>query len=706
MHKRGECRDRILVVFAISVIILLSFSFTYHPRSPSTNIVLKPMKTFSHSLIPHDPISITNDDDFKKLGFDGNGTEVSPYLIKDLSIENDDDDGTCISIVSTSAFFIIQNCELLSDDDRSGAGVHFEKVVNGAVVDCNIYSLDVGISVLKSEKCEFKSNSLSRLGKGIYIAQSLWMSIDSNDLRKSGYGIHLYKIDNSELIANNLDECDYGVLIENGVEITTHSNQITGSFFGLYFHNTIRCESISNLIHSSRYGVYFAYSQECNISLSELSRNKYGVTLLEVDGGVISSNLVKTNSKYGIQVKNSRDIEIVSNTVFENSGVGVHLNGVSGASIQFNEIGFNSGGNAADFVGTATKGLVNNWDTNAWSDFRGTPNYSISGNRGSFDNDPHYILYLDSLSEIIIEAPASAIVNWTASALRPSHFSITLDGVVLDEGVWEGGEITASFTTLDPGTYMFTLSINTTSGITASDVVIVKVIDSTPPEWVQVPQDQIIECGSPLVYRLQATDYYGIDSWWVNNTEFRIDHGFLQSLDSLDYGIYHLEVRAYDPFANYLSHLLTITVTDTVSPSVDSPDDVVFLEGETGYAIVWSVYDCNPLSYEILRDGTSIESGEWTSELTFIQYSLDDLLSGTYVFSIILTDVAGNTVSDDVQVIVEVSPITETETPTTEPSTESPTATEPIELNMFTLSLIGLGAGATIVLLLILVKRK
>jgi parallel beta-helix repeat protein len=696
---------------------LLTLSFTNHPSSIPTSVVPQPEKSYSQSSILHDPISITNDDDFKKLGFEGNGTEVDPYLIKDLIIEADDD-GKCISIESTSAFFIIQNCELFSDDDKSGTGIYLEKVENGAIVECNITTLDVGISVLKSESCEFKSNTLSRLGKGFYLTQSRFMNIEGNRVTESDYGIHLYKMGPSELITNTVEDCDYGVLIGNGFDIQTRSNQISGSFFALYFHNTIRCESISNLISTSLYGVYSAYSQECNVSLSELTRNKYGVAFLEVDGGTISSNFVKSNKEYGIHIKNSLDVDILSNIIFDNKGTGLYLNGVSGASIHNNEIGFNSGANAVDSIGTGARGLVNNWDTNAWSDYSGTPTYSIPGDRGSLDNDPHYILYLESLPDITIAAPASGNINWSASAFSPDYFSTTVDGAVVDEGAWDGHDLSAVFTALDPGAYTFTVSINTTSGISNTDVVIVSVIDSTSPEWISVPEDQVIECGVPFSYQLYASDHYGITKWWVNSTEFSIDHGLLQNISSLYYGVYHLEVQAFDPSDNYVSAILSLTVTDNVLPSVDSPDDVVFPEGENGHAIIWNVYDCNPAMYEILIDGIAFESGDWTSDMTVIQYSLDGLTSGTYVFSIILHDIADNTVSDDVQVTVEEPTVTETTTiptgttetvtPTTTTGTESTTPTGGVVsgLDMTTLGLIGLGAGVAIAIVLIIIKRK
>jgi parallel beta-helix repeat protein len=688
----------------------VAFSSAYAPYLPTINPTPERVEDFSQALGPHNPISITRDVDFEKLGFEGNGTESSPYLISGLSIDADEE--ICISIITTSVHFVIQDCEFYSDDDdESGAGVYFEKVANGAVVDCRFHSLSIGISALKSESCEFNANRFVGLQKGIHLTQSLWMTTEGNEISKCGYGIHLNKVDYSDVIANTIGDSDYGLLIESSFDIRTSSNQVSGSFFGLYFHNSFQCESLRDVVSNSRYGLYLAYSQDCNVTSSKITGNKYGLSLLEVDGGFVSGNLVKANREFGIHLKDSRNVEVTLNMVFNNLGVGVFLSGVIGTSINNNEIGFNNGVNAADFVGSAVKGLTNSWDTNAWSDYRGATSYIISGDRGSVDNDPHYILFLDSPPDLTLEAPASGFINWSASAFKPDHFAITIDGLTIEEGVWNGDAISKSFTTLDPGNYTFAVSVSTMSGLATSDEVVLTVQDTTTPEWVQVPENQVIECGESLSYQLLATDSYGISKWWVNSSVFSINEGLLQNMTPLYYGAYHLEVRAYDPYDNFITQSLSIFVTDSIPPFVGSPVDIVFFEGEVGHQIIWDVFDCNPLSYEILVDGISVELGDWVPDMTHIQYSLDGLVSGTYIFSIVLTDIAGNFISDDVQVTVEAETPTETETPntpTTSPSMESPTPTDGAMTgpNILVLGSIGIGASVAVIIVLIIAKKR
>jgi parallel beta-helix repeat protein len=537
------------------------------------------------------------------------------------------------------------------------------------------------------------------------------MVIEGNEITKCGYGIHLKKMDYSDVVSNTISDSDYGLLIESSFDIHTLSNQISGSFFGLYFHNSFQCESLRNVVSNSRYGEYLAYSQDCNVTLSKITGNKYGLSLLEVDGGFISSNLVKANHEFGIHLKDSRNVKVTSNTVFNNLGVGIFLSGVTGTSINNNEIGYNTGVNAADFVGSAVKGLINNWDTNAWSDYRGSAIYNLSGDRGSLDRDPHYILFLDSPPNLTLEAPASGFINWSASAFNPDYFAIAINGITIEEGIWDGDVISRSFTALDPGTYTFAISVSTMSSVATSDEVILTVKDTTSPEWDLIPENQVIECGESLSYQLLASDSYGIAQWWVNSSEFSIDGGLLKNVSSLYYGVYHLEIRAYDPYDNFVTQSISIIVTDSIPPSVGSPEDIVFFEGEVGHEIVWEVFDYNPASYEIFMDGVSVELGDWSPDMTHIQYSLDGLMSGTYIFNIVLTDIAGNFISDDVRVVVEAETPTETETPstpTTSPSTESPTSTDGrmTDANILALGLIGVGTSVAVIIILIIVKKR
>ncbi len=68
---------------------------------------------------------------------------------------------------------------------------------------------------------------------------------------------------------------------------------------------------------------------------------------------------------------------------------------------------------------------------------------------------------------------------------------------------------------------------------------------------------------------VNASDLSGIDQYWVNDTgSFVIDiDGILTNASFLPAGSYGIEVRAYDPFNNYCTATLTLTVEDTTDPT-------------------------------------------------------------------------------------------------------------------------------------------
>ena len=100
--------------------------------------------------------------------------------------------------------------------------------------------------------------------------------------------------------------------------------------------------------------------------------------------------------------------------------------------------------------------------------------------------------------------------------------------------------------------------------------------DTTPPTWDPTPTDQTIEFGSDLSYDVDATDYYGIASYWINDTDnFNIDgNGLITNVIPLAIGDYWIRIVSYDLYDNYCDAVIRITVIDTTAPTWDqTPSD-------------------------------------------------------------------------------------------------------------------------------------
>ncbi|GAG58914.1 unnamed protein product, partial [marine sediment metagenome] len=119
-------------------------------------------------------------------------------------------------------------------------------------------------------------------------------------------------------------------------------------------------------------------------------------------------------------------------------------------------------------------------------------------------------------------------------------FSINIEGVVTTE------------LQLPVGFYPIEVSVCDSHGNWLYGTFVAIFQDTTAPEWVIVPENQILEYGEDLTYRLYATDLSGIGSWAVNDTgNFAISStGQLTSLVTLDPGIHWLQISVNDTYNN------------------------------------------------------------------------------------------------------------------------------------------------------------
>ena len=73
----------------------------------TTNVMKSSINRIKTTKLTDAPIGITHNDNFTLYASSGNGTEINPYLLTDLTI--DGAGGSGISINNTDAYFVIQN---------------------------------------------------------------------------------------------------------------------------------------------------------------------------------------------------------------------------------------------------------------------------------------------------------------------------------------------------------------------------------------------------------------------------------------------------------------------------------------------------------------------------------------------------------------------------------------------------------------------
>ncbi|MFW9807345.1 MAG: Ig-like domain-containing protein, partial [Candidatus Thorarchaeota archaeon] len=156
-------------------------------------------------------------------------------------------------------------------------------------------------------------------------------------------------------------------------------------------------------------------------------------------------------------------------------------------------------------------------------------------------------------------------------------------------------------------------------------------------------------------------------------TDYSAPYSQNWNLDDETLGSHFVIVTVRDYAGHQVTKTHYITVVDTVDPVLNSPSDVEFTVGETGYMITWDPTDLRPATYEVFVDSVSTYSGDWNSSSELITINLDGLGVGTHNYTCVVYDDAGNNAADTVNVIVNA--ITTSTTP--EPTTTSPTTTGP-----------------------------
>ena len=248
-------------------------------------------------------------------------------------------------------------------------------------------------------------------------------------------------------------------------------------------------------------------------------------------------------------------------------------------------------------------------------------------------------------------------ITWLTSDSNPNWYNITLNGILTShDDPWNGGNIVMNIDGLPLGTYTVICNVYDYHGLMNSDSVDIEVVSTAPPTI-----DDIIDfdyeedsTGNSITWHPTDSnpDYYSI-----TRDGFVIDDGPWSggdiniNIDGLAYGSYTYVCLVNDTEGQSASDSVVVTVTDNFAPSLNSPSDVIYAEGDTGNNIIWIATDNNPATYVVYMDGAVYESDTWTSGSSLV-IAVDGLSSDQYNFTIIVTDLAGNSEKDTVIVAV------------------------------------------------------
>ncbi|RDE17854.1 MAG: hypothetical protein C4K49_00720 [Candidatus Thorarchaeota archaeon] len=123
-----------------------------------------------------------------------------------------------------------------------------------------------------------------------------------------------------------------------------------------------------------------------------------------------------------------------------------------------------------------------------------------------------------------------------------------------------------------------------------------------------------------------------------------------RSVDMLAPGHYTYRLTVEDKAGLMMSDTVVVTVADTTAPALDSPSDFSYVAGATGQSITWNGTELYPATFEILGNGTVVDSGTWDGSA--ITVSVDGLAVGSWTYTLVVVDQSGNFAMDSVVVTV------------------------------------------------------
>ncbi|MHA1668826.1 MAG: NosD domain-containing protein [Candidatus Heimdallarchaeaceae archaeon] len=299
------------------------------------------------ALIPHDAISITDDDGFNT--FPGIGTVEDPYIIEGYNITTSSSKG--IEISGTTKYFVIKNC-----------------YINALDYGINIDNVAYGTATITNNTCENHNYS------GIYLFSSSGSTISSNNCSYNDIGIDIYFSSTVFVTANNCSSNSIGVQLFSSSFSTINVNNCSyNSDYGIHLKSNSNNNSATfNQCNNNDYsGFRFSSSSNYNsISKNNCSYNSYfGIYLDRSDSNIFSLNNFQNNSDVDIFINSLTSNNLIYLNVFDHN----HPFGFS----QCYDIGDSN-------QWFEPKLLLGNF----WSNWAGSGHYIIEGSSQSFDAYP------------------------------------------------------------------------------------------------------------------------------------------------------------------------------------------------------------------------------------------------------------------------------------------------------------------------------
>lgn len=263
----------------LSIIIISLFIFSIVTvKEVSTKVSPENQEFEINSYVDHAPINITKDADFGLLGFTGDGSYASPYLIENLNITTTEEYG--IYIEGVSEYFEIKDCYI-----KAQHAIYINQVPaieawirNNTLETTNAPPFSAGLVFDNSHHMHVLDNRFVGYGDaGIY-------GDFAND--------HVIAGNNFTKFTNAIDtvDCGWWEIYDNKFELNDGDQYVSSNDFVFY----------QNTWYNNNYGLYLGDCTNCNVTANFfLNNNQEAVTLYQSIGVKVYKNWFVDNNLGG-----------------------------------------------------------------------------------------------------------------------------------------------------------------------------------------------------------------------------------------------------------------------------------------------------------------------------------------------------------------------------------------------------------------------
>ncbi len=534
--------------------------------------------------------------------------------------------------------------------------------------DDGLYFNNIQDSVLNNIISEYSPNNGFEFSSGGNI------TLKNSISRQNNRGIHFTSLTLNVTVSACLFEKNYiGIYLIGADEIVIKESDITENQYGIYFYQDAQYNKIlNNRIYKNIYGFYTDQEDADNNSLhfNDIYLSQKGIYIDNADDWEIYNNTIAWCGFYGLHIDTgSQDHKIYYNAFFQNN---IHAR-------DDNTAGDNFWSNQQT-VGPITYYFGNYWDDYTGSDvtapfgFGDTP-YTVPGAPNVEDQYP-----LVNSSDIAAQPPQTCSpvdiayifsttghsIYWDCHDWDPLNYTVYHNGLVYESGSWDGLAIEVGIDGLPLGLHTFQLELWDELDHSAIDEVKVSVTaelspDTTPPilnqpgnvaapnetltgYWINWTATDI----NPATFEIWQNGSSIETGTWMDGVPINFS---LEGL-GLTNGTYNFSIVVWDGFSNYANStvLVYVGITDTTAPTVNSPDDVIYIVGDIGNNITWIAFDQFGKNYLITRNGSEVAVGPWNGGNIIV--NVDGLAQGIYEYEVTVYDWGGQSASDIVYVYV------------------------------------------------------